>query len=92
MDGERRDPTRADRRHLLPRDGGRRETDRRPQWKIACPRCGQYASKVVDSRPSADGGIFRRRECLACQQRYNTEETLQPHAHKMGVDQEKHNM
>jgi transcriptional repressor NrdR len=38
-----------------------------------CPFCGQADTKVTDSRPDADG-IRRRRECLACGQRFSTVE------------------
>jgi transcriptional repressor NrdR len=38
-----------------------------------CPFCGQADTKVTDSRPDADG-IRRRRECLACGQRFTTVE------------------
>ena len=35
-------------------------------------------SKVIDSRPINEGGsIRRRRECLACQRRFNTFEVLE---------------
>ena len=38
-----------------------------------CPFCGQADTKVTDSRPDSDG-IRRRRECLACGQRFTTVE------------------
>jgi transcriptional repressor NrdR len=38
-----------------------------------CPFCDQADTKVIDSRPDADG-IRRRRECLACGQRFTTVE------------------
>ncbi|MEO8457927.1 MAG: transcriptional regulator NrdR [Chloroflexota bacterium] len=38
-----------------------------------CPFCGQADTKVTDSRPDSDG-IRRRRECLACSQRFTTVE------------------
>jgi transcriptional repressor NrdR len=41
-----------------------------------CPYCQSQDSKVVDSRDVSDG-IRRRRECLACGQRYTTYERLQ---------------
>lgn len=42
---------------------------------MRCPSCGHPESKVVDSRPSEDGGaIRRRRECLDCQHRFTTYE------------------
>ena len=44
---------------------------------MRCPSCGHLESKVVDSRPSDDGGaIRRRRECLECQHRFTTYERL----------------
>lgn len=45
---------------------------------MKCPYCGYQESKVVDSRHSEDGGsIRRRRECLACQKRFTTYETVE---------------
>ena len=42
---------------------------------MRCPSCGHLESKVVDSRPSDDGAaIRRRRECLACGNRFTTYE------------------
>lgn len=38
-----------------------------------CPFCGQADTRVTDSRPDSDG-IRRRRECLACGQRFTTVE------------------
>ena len=42
-----------------------------------CPFCGAVESRVLDSRPS-DGGasIKRRRECVACNKRFNTYEVV----------------
>ena len=43
-----------------------------------CPFCGHPDSKVVDSRPTDEGGsIRRRRECLSCQKRFTTYETVE---------------
>ena len=39
--------------------------------KMNCPYCGFEDSKVIDSRAS-EGGIRRRRQCLACGQRFST--------------------
>ena len=40
-----------------------------------CPYCQADDDKVVDSRPSEDGGaVRRRRECLSCGRRYTTHE------------------
>ena len=45
---------------------------------MKCPYCGDQESKVVDSRHSEDGNsIRRRRECLACQKRFTTYETVE---------------
>ena len=45
---------------------------------MKCPGCGYTESKVIDSRPVPDGNsIRRRRECLACQKRFNTFETIE---------------
>ena len=44
---------------------------------IKCPQCGK-ASKVVDSRPSADNTVRRRRHCMnnRCKERFTTYEML----------------
>ena len=45
---------------------------------MKCPYCGYQESKVVDSRHSDDGlSIRRRRECLACEKRFTTYETVE---------------
>lgn len=45
---------------------------------MKCPVCGYPESKVVDSRPMLEGSsIRRRRECLACQKRFTTFETIE---------------
>ncbi|HHM05871.1 MAG TPA: transcriptional regulator NrdR [Gammaproteobacteria bacterium] len=45
---------------------------------MRCPFCGAADTKVVDSRLSADGhSVRRRRECLACSERYTTFETAE---------------
>lgn len=45
---------------------------------MKCPYCGYQESKVVDSRHSDDGvSIRRRRECLSCQRRFTTYETVE---------------
>ena len=41
-----------------------------------CPFCGTDDTKVTDSRPDQDG-IRRRRECLACGQRFSTLERVE---------------
>ena len=45
---------------------------------MKCPFCGYTESKVIDSRP-AEGFtmIRRRRECLACQKRFTTYESIE---------------
>ncbi len=43
---------------------------------MKCPFCGYRESKVVDSRP-AEESIRRRRECLACEKRFTTYETVE---------------
>ena len=44
---------------------------------MKCPNCGVDNDRVIDSRASQDGfAIRRRRECLACQARYNTYERV----------------
>ena len=45
---------------------------------MKCPFCSHPESKVVDSRHSDDGlSIRRRRECLQCQKRFTTYETVE---------------
>ena len=45
---------------------------------MKCPACGYPESKVIDSRPASEGfSIRRRRECLACQKRFTTFETIE---------------
>ena len=45
---------------------------------MKCPYCGYQESKVVDSRHSDDNmSIRRRRECLFCQKRFTTYETVE---------------
>ena len=45
---------------------------------MKCPICGHLESKVLDSRPSSEGAsIRRRRECLSCQKRFTTFETIE---------------
>lgn len=45
---------------------------------MKCPYCGYQESKVIDSRHSDDGtSIRRRRECLSCQKRFTTYETVE---------------
>jgi transcriptional repressor NrdR len=45
---------------------------------MKCPGCGFPESKVIDSRPTVEGNsIRRRRECLECQKRFTTFETIE---------------
>ena len=45
---------------------------------MKCPYCGFKESKVVDSRPADEGSsIRRRRECLSCERRFTTYETME---------------
>ena len=45
---------------------------------MKCPYCGYQESKVGDSRHSDEGNsIRRRRECLSCQKRFTTYETVE---------------
>ena len=45
---------------------------------MKCPGCGFEESKVIDSRPVPEGNsIRRRRECLSCQRRFTTFETIE---------------
>ena len=45
---------------------------------MRCPFCGYKESKVVDSRPADEGSsIRRRRECLKCENRFTTYETVE---------------
>lgn len=44
---------------------------------MRCPNCGSINDRVVDSRPSSDHAMIRRRrECLSCVQRFTTFETI----------------
>ena len=45
---------------------------------MKCPFCAHGESKVIDSRPADEGvSIRRRRECLKCQKRFTTYETVE---------------
>ena len=43
---------------------------------MPCPRCGARKSTVVDSRPRDDGVTRRRRECMNCQHRFTSFESM----------------
>jgi transcriptional repressor NrdR len=45
---------------------------------MRCPKCGGQDDKVIDSRASREGStIRRRRECLACANRFTTYEEIE---------------
>ena len=45
---------------------------------MRCPFCNHDDTKVIDSRLVAEGGqVRRRRECLACSERFTTYETAE---------------
>ena len=45
---------------------------------MKCPYCRENNNKVIDSRLSKDGNaIRRRRECLDCERRFTTYETIE---------------
>jgi len=45
---------------------------------MRCPFCGYIESKVVDSRPTDEGSVIRRRrECAKCSKRFTTYEKIE---------------
>ena len=45
---------------------------------MKCPFCGHLEDKVVDSRPTDEGVVIRRRrECLSCGERFTTYEKVE---------------
>lgn len=45
---------------------------------MKCPYCDYGETRVIDSRPTEDNrSIRRRRECLKCQRRFTTYETVE---------------
>lgn len=45
---------------------------------LKCPFCSHLESKVVDSRPTEDGNVIRRRrECFHCCKRFTTYEKIE---------------
>lgn len=45
---------------------------------MKCPFCGSAESKVIDSRPTDEGTIIRRRrECIECEKRFTTYEKIE---------------
>lgn len=43
---------------------------------IICQKCGNSNNKIINTRDSAEGFRVRRRECLNCGFRWNTEEII----------------
>jgi len=43
---------------------------------MKCPSCGYEESKVIDTRPTENSSIRRRRECLSCKKRFTTYEII----------------
>jgi len=44
---------------------------------MRCPKCDCEEDKVIDTRVSKDGDVIRRRrECLGCEYRYTTRESV----------------
>jgi len=45
---------------------------------MKCPFCSYTESKVIDSRPTDEGTIIRRRrECMSCEKRFTTYEKIE---------------
>lgn len=45
--------------------------------KLVCPHCGDFLSRVVDSRCSTHGDtIWRRRKCCTCAKKFTTRELV----------------
>ncbi len=44
---------------------------------MKCPFCSHQESKVIDSRPTEDNTIRRRRECIKCKGRFTTYEKIE---------------
>src|SRR3954468_17586617 len=45
---------------------------------MKCPFCPSQDNKVIDSRPSHQGAVIRRRrECLGCERRFTTYERVE---------------
>lgn len=50
----------------------------RSDLDMKCPYCGFEESKVIDSRPvEENSSIRRRRECIKCNKRFTTYETIE---------------
>lgn len=44
---------------------------------MRCPYCGEENTRVIDSRPSEDSSIRRRRVCESCDRRFTTYERIE---------------
>ena len=44
---------------------------------MKCPYCGAEDTKVIDSRPSDNNTIRRRRQCILCERRFTTYERVE---------------
>lgn len=44
---------------------------------MKCPACGSMDNKVIDSRPTENSAIRRRRECNSCKNRFTTYEMVE---------------
>ena len=44
---------------------------------MKCPFCGKDNTRVIDSRPTEDSSIRRRRECDECKKRFTTYEKVE---------------
>ena len=44
---------------------------------MKCPFCGELNSRVIDSRPTDNSEIRRRRECESCHKRFTTYERIE---------------
>ena len=42
---------------------------------LPCPHCGGGESEVLETR-AVKGGVYRRRRCLECKQRFTTTEAI----------------
>lgn len=47
------------------------------QPTLQCPDCGNFTSRVKDSRPAIDGAVRRVRECRKCQTRFSSLEAFE---------------
>lgn len=44
---------------------------------MKCPYCGKENTRVIDSRPTDDSSIRRRRQCDECGKRFTTYEKIE---------------